>query len=279
MRPAKSVSPEPSGNHERFIPHVPQITRAEADPHSRERAALRQENRAQAERIEQLEAQIRALEDFSAMAAHELLKPLILAEATAEMVLDRTASRLDLVSEDDLKRMTRASARVRLMVEALLADSRQGGKALQREKVDLARVVGECLDLLKPDIDAKGARVVVDPMPIVDGNRAMLNGAVGNLVANALKYGSRSNTEIRIGITREGMGWTFTVDSHGRQIPARERTIIFDPWRRGQNERRAKGAGLGLAIVRRIVERHGGEVGVLPLNGRGNRFYFTLPAA
>ncbi len=98
-------------------------------------------------------------------------------------------------------------------------------------------------------------------------------------MANALKYGSRSNTEIRIGVTREGMGWTFTVDSHGRQIPARERTIIFDPWRRGHNERRAKGAGLGLAIVRRIVERHGGEVGVLPLNGRGNRFYFTLPAA
>ena len=278
MRPANRVSHEPRSDHERFIPHVPQITRADADRHSQEKAALRRENRSQAERIRELEAQVASLEDFSAMAAHELLKPLILAEATAATVLDRTASRLDLVSQDDLQRMTRASSRVRLMVEALLADSRQGTRALQRERVDLARVVGDCLDLLGPEIDAKGARVVVDPMPIVEGNRALLNGAVGNLVANALKYGSRSNTEIRIGIAREGGGWTFTVDSRGRQIPARERTVIFDPWRRGQNERRARGNGLGLAIVRRIVERHGGEVGVLPLNGRGNRFYFTLPA-
>ena len=278
MRPANRVSPEPGSDHERFIPHVAQNTRADADRHSQEKTALRRENRAQAERIRELEAEVAALEDFSAMAAHELLKPLILAEATAATVLDRTASRLDLVSQDDLQRMTRASARVRLMVEALLADSRQGNRALHREKVDLARVVGDCLDLLRPEIDAKGARVVVDPMPIVDGNRALLNGAVGNLVANALKYGSRSNTEIRIGIAREGLGWTFTVDSQGRQIPARERTVIFDPWRRGSNERRARGNGLGLAIVRRIVERHGGEVGVTPLNGRGNRFYFTLPA-
>jgi signal transduction histidine kinase len=278
MRPANRVSPEPGSDHERFIPHVAQNTRGDADRHSKEKAALRRENRSQAERIHELEAQVAALEDFSAMAAHELLKPLSLAEATAATVLDRASSRLDLLSQDDLQRMTRASARVRLMVEALLADSRQGNRTLQREKVDLARVVGDCLDLLRPEIDAKGARIVVDPMPMVDGNRALLNGAVGNLVANALKYGSRSNTEIRIGIARENGGWRFTVDTPGRQIPARERTVIFDPWRRGQNERRARGHGLGLAIVRRIVERHGGEVGVLPLNGRGNRFYFTLPA-
>ena len=114
---------------------------------------------------------------------------------------------------------------------------------------------------------------------MVIGNKALLNGAIGNLLANALKYGPRAHGEIRVAVERGGIGWIFEVDSPGRPIPARERTVIFEAWRRGYNERRAKGSGLGLAIVRRIVERHGGEVGVKPLEDRGgNRFYFTLPA-
>jgi len=213
------------------------------------------------------------------MAAHELLKPMILTEATARMILERSKTRLDLVSQDDLQRMTRASARVRLLVEGLLIDSRPGSGALKPERVDMASVVESCLDLLQPEIDAKGARVVVDPMPVVIGNPALLHGAVGNLLANALKYGSRSNSEIRIAVERLGASWVFQFDSHGHTISPSDRTAIFEAWRRGQNERRAKGSGLGLAIVRRIVERQGGEVGVLPLDGRGNRFYFTLPAA
>jgi signal transduction histidine kinase len=276
MRQANSVSRE--RGQERFIAQVAEggseaITRLKHD-----NAALRRENEALRDCVDSLETQVRSVEEFSAMAAHELLKPLILAEATATMILERTTSRLDLLSQDDLQRLVRASGRVRLMVEGLLADSRQSGAPMVRESVDLAPVVNDCLDLLKPEIDAKGARIVVDPMPIVSGNRALLRGAVGNLLANALKYGSRSNTEIRIGVANEGTGWIFSVDSHGRQIPARERSLIFDAWHRGQNERRANGAGLGLAIVRRIIERHGGEVGVMPLKGRGNRFYFKLPA-
>jgi signal transduction histidine kinase len=244
----------------------------------RENHVLEGENLSLTERVRALESELRAVEEFSAMAAHELLKPLILAEATATTILERTASRLDLVSQDDLQRMTRASARVRLIVEGLLAGGRRGTGALKRDRVDMASVVNHCLELLKPEIDARGARVVIEPMPMVIGDQALLCGAVGNLLANALKYGSRSNSEIRIRVERGTNGWVFTIDSHGRQIAARDRAVIFDAWRRGHNERRAKGAGLGLAIVRRIVERHGGEVGVLPLESRGNRFYFTLPA-
>ena len=279
MRPAKRISQDPVTDQDTFIPDIPAVSSSTELAHLRhELTAERRSRRISEQRIHELEDQVRSLEDFSAMAAHELLKPLILTEATATGILERTASRLDLLSQDDLQRMVRASARVRLMVEGLLASSRQGDVAIKREQVDLAAVVSDCLELLGPEIKAKHARIVVDPMPIVSGNHALLSGAVGNLLANALKYGSRSETEIRVGVDRQGVGWTFMVDSQGRQIPARERTVIFDPWRRGSNERRAKGAGLGLAIVRRIIERHGGEVGVTPINGRGNRFYFTLPA-
>ena len=115
------------------------------------------------------------------MAAHELLKPLILSEATATGILERAHTRLDLVSQDDLQRMIRASARVRLLVEGLLADSREsGGEALRRERVDLALIVQHCLELLGPEISARRARVVVDPMPVVLGNWALLNSRIVN---------------------------------------------------------------------------------------------------
>jgi len=275
MRAADSVLQNPRNGYERFIPEHA----AEDAKSSRDRGLLERHNRELRERVRLLEAEMRSLEEFTAMASHELLKPMILAEVTASTILERASSRLDLVSQEDLERMTRSSARVRMLVEGLLLDSGRGSGALKLEQVDMASVVKSCLDLLKPEIDARGARVVVEPMPVVNGNQALLNGAVGNLLANALKYGSRANTEIRIAVERRAGSWVFEFDSHGRAIAARDRTAIFDPWRRGHNERRAKGAGLGLTIVRRIVERHGGEVGVMPLNGRhGNRFYFTLPA-
>jgi signal transduction histidine kinase len=277
MRAANEISHEPGDGRHRLIPHDAGDVREQLARLGQEKAALGRANRELEQRVRDLEAQQRSLEDFSAMAAHELLKPLILSETTATSILERSYSRLDLVSQDDLQRMIRASARVRLLVEGLLAEGRQNGGALKRERVDMALVVQHCLELLDPEIRAKRARVVVEPMPVVSGNKALLNGALGNLLVNALKYGPRDNGEIRIGAHQKAVNWIFEVDSPGRPIPSPERSAIFDTWRRGQGERRAKGAGLGLAIVRRIVERHGGEVGVLPLDGRGNRFYFTLP--
>lgn len=213
------------------------------------------------------------------MAAHELLKPLILTEAMTVSVLERTHSRLDLASRRDLESVLHSSARVRLMVEGLLEESRQNGRVLRREHVDMADVVQDCLDLLAPEIKARSARVSVEPMPVVVANAALLNGAMSNLIANAIKYGPRSGGEIRVGAARGGTGWVFEVDSAGKPIPERDRSAIFEPWQRGVGERRARGAGLGLSIVRRVVAIHGGEVGVQPINGRGNRFYFTIPAS
>jgi len=72
--------------------------------------------------------------------------------------------------------------------------------------------------------------------------------------------------------------WRLIVEDQGKGIPASERERIFEPYYRGAGERRARGAGLGLAICRYIVERHGGHIGVAPAPGGGNRFWFTLPA-
>jgi signal transduction histidine kinase len=106
----------------------------------------------------------------------------------------------------------------------------------------------------------------------------MLSGVFGNLISNALQYGPREGGEIHVSAERSEAGWTFSVNSPGPAIPERDRQRIFEPWQRGWGERRARGVGLGLAIVRQVVERHGGQVGVTSPTGAGNQFFFTLPA-
>jgi two-component system, chemotaxis family, sensor kinase Cph1 len=242
------------------------------------------ENRRLAARIEELERERaqqdrehRELKDFVAMAAHEMLNPLVMTEAYAMLIAERSGYGLELESRHDLSTLAAVSARARLTVEALLNDARDSDRPLTRQHVDLSQVLEQCLDTLEPEIRAREARVDVDPMPVVEGNPALLAGVFGNLLSNALKYGPRDGGAIHVSVARSDAGWTFAVQSPGPAIPSRERERIFDPWQRGREERRVKGAGLGLAIVRRIVERHGGEVGVTSPSESTNRFFFTLP--
>ena len=229
-------------------------------------------------RVAELEDEQARLKDFAAMAAHELLQPLVMTQSYAEMLSERTRHGLDLDSRRDLDALIRISARVRRLVEALLADAREHHAPLRMERVDLKEVVADCVRSLDFEIREQHARVDIDPMPVVNGDPALLSGVFGNLLANALRYGRRDGTDIHLSVTRSDAGWTFTVDSPGPAIPAAERQRIFEPWARGRGERRSYGAGLGLAIVRQIVERHGGQLGIMSPDGHGNRFFFTLPA-
>jgi light-regulated signal transduction histidine kinase (bacteriophytochrome) len=205
-------------------------------------------------RVEQLEREKAAVEAFAAVAAHELVEPLVMTEAYATMVSDRLDHDEHADSRRDLDALSRSAARMRLLVETLLHDARSSGREVVREPVDLNRVVGDCLALLAPEVAARGARVELEELPTVEGEEALLSGLFANLLINALKYSPRNATAID-----------------------EDRDRIFEPFHRGTGERRARGAGLGLATCRRIVERHGGRIGVRPANGSGNVFHFTLP--
>jgi signal transduction histidine kinase len=229
-------------------------------------------------RVEELEREHVRLENFAAMAAHEMLKPLVMSEGYATLIGDRMNHALDLDSRRDLDAIVRISSRVRLLVEALLMDARDSRRPLPRQQVDLAEVMRDCVRLLKAEIEIRDFNLEIDPLPIVEGDPALLSGVFGNLLANALKYGPRAGGDIHVSAERTEAGWTFAVQSPGPALPEETRERIFEAWERGPSERRARGSGLGLAIVRHIVERHGGEVGVRSANGSGNRFFFTLPA-
>jgi light-regulated signal transduction histidine kinase (bacteriophytochrome) len=239
---------------------------------------LEREIEALSARVEALEREKAQMESFAAVAAHELVEPLVMTEAYASIISDRLSGSEHDGSRSDLQTVGRSMARLRLLVESVLHEARSRTHPIERRQVRVNALVADCLALLQPEIDSREARVVVGELPNATADGPLLGGVFGNLLINALKYSPRRGAMITLGGAVELGRHRYWVDSEGPVIPTDDRTRIFTSFQRGRDERRANGAGLGLSICHRIVTRHGGEIGVEPLGDEGNRFYFTLPS-
>jgi hypothetical protein len=169
---------------------------------------------------------------------------------------------------------------VRLLVESLLLDAAADARPIEKPHVDLNVIVEESIRLVRADVLGQDARIEVEDLPHVRGDPPLITSLYTNLLMNALKYGPREGTAIRVGRGAADDEQELFVESNSPTIPVDEREQIFEPYQRGRHERRARGAGLGLSICRGIVRRHGGRIWVRPAEPEGNRFCFTLgPAA
>jgi signal transduction histidine kinase len=232
-------------------------------------------------RIDQLQRERDAAEGFAALAAHELMSPLVLTEACVALATERLNPSEATELLQALNVLGRGASRTRRLVEALLHEARASTRPIRHDIVDLDVLARDCIDLLGPEIEARSAQIELNPLPHVAGESELLGGLFTNLLMNALKFNPRQGGAVRVAAQRDGELWTIFVDSEGPPIPLEDRDRIFEPYHRGRGERRVRGAGLGLAICRRIVERHGGVIGIaepVSADADGNRFYFTLPA-
>jgi signal transduction histidine kinase len=241
------------------------------------RAGLESETASLRARVAELEQARDRLEDFAALVAHELVKPLSVAQSCVDGLLGHAGTRLDAGAHVDLEIVATACTNARMLVEALLADAQQRNSVTERQLVDLTRLVRDCVAVLTPEIERARARVELGQLPVVHGNAVLLGIVFRNLLGNAVQHGFGPGREIRVSAEPSEGAWTFAVDSPGPPIPEEDRRQMFEAVWRGNSRRRAGGAGLGLVLVRRIVERHGGEVGVTSPDGSTNRFFFTLP--
>ncbi len=228
-------------------------------------------------RAEQLERSNRDLTDFAYMAAHDLRAPLTALGGAADLLVRRSGAALNEESQRYLAAILGQVGTMGRMISDLLDYCRTGSGDEKREEVDCNEVIAEVLGYLAPEIAEAEAHVIVNLLPSVEGERTQLHQLFQNLVSNALKY-RRPEGRARVEVKAEEIGpeLVFSVTDAGIGVPAEQRDEIFQMFRRLPNERE-KGTGIGLAICKRIVDRHGGRIWVDPTSGGGLCFCFTLP--
>jgi len=221
------------------------------------------------------------LERFAVAVAHDLTEPLHTIVGLADLTTRRLGDRLDDDSRQYLDHIRGGARRLRRLLDALLEYSRTSQRAMLSERVSSGQAARHVVDGLAARIAEAQATIVYDPeaLPLVQADPAMLELVLQNLVSNALKF--RGDDPPRIVITAQPHGdgmWCLAVADNGIGIAPAHREAIFDLFARLQPADVYPGSGTGLALVKRIVERHGGEIGVESVVGEGSRFWFTVPA-
>lgn len=180
---------------------------------------------------------------------------------------------------DALRYISASTVKFQRLIDALLLLSRTGKQELRYETIDVRGVVDTTLLSLRQSIESSGAEVIVDPLPPVVGDVTAIGQVFANLIANALKY-LQPGRPGRIHITGASRGGEvhYQVSDNGAGIPASSQRRLFQVFQRFHPEL-APGEGMGLAIVKRIVERHGGKVWAESQEGVGTTFHLTLPAS
>ena len=219
------------------------------------------------------------LERFTYTVSHDLKSPLITIKGFAGALLgDVAVGRTDRLPED-LKRIILAADKMSELLNGLLELSRIGRIVNPPIIVSMEKLALEVLELLAGSLQLRSAKVTVQPgLPAAYGDPQRLSEVLQNLVENALKFPAAGGVpEIEIGFKTVGDQTAFFVRDHGQGIDARHHETVFGLF--NKLDSRSEGTGLGLALVRRIVEFHGGRIWVESAGlGQGATFYFTLPA-
>ena len=224
-----------------------------------------------AERTAQLEASNRALESFSYSVSHDLRAPLRAVTGFSKLLLDQEGPKLSPEAQRYLGVIDANGRRMGNLIDALLALGRVSHEELNKAAIDMGRLAQEVADELAPS--RPGARIEIGPLPPALGNATLLKQVLLNLVGNALKY-SANVPAPRVEVRAEG--GRYVVSDNGAGFDMAYVDKLFKPFERLHTEREFEGTGIGLAIVKLIVERHGGRIKASSTEGGGASFSFTL---
>lgn len=233
----------------------------------------------------QLQERNRELQDFAYVTSHDLQEPLRKIQVFGDRLTQCAATRLEPTEVDYLRRMTSAAKRMQSLIEALLAYSQVATRSREHAAVSLQSVVDAVISDLEFRLEQTRATLeVVGPLPHVLGDATQLAQLMQNLLVNALKYcrpGVAPHIRIRAEPCRlrdDRPGFSTTVEDNGIGFSNEYAETIFGVFTRLHTRDEYEGTGVGLAICRRIVERHGGDISAHGQPGQGARFVFTLPA-
>jgi PAS domain S-box-containing protein len=226
---------------------------------------------------ERLEHSNRELEQFAFMASHDMQEPLRKIEMFGNLLQERAAGLND-TDRSYVARMRDAASRMREMVEGLLQLSRITTQGQAFAPVDLSQAVSQALLDLEIQIQRSGARVEIGALPVVEGDPLQLRQVLQNLLGNALKYHQPDTPpEVKVFSRADSEKVQIFVEDKGIGFDPQDAERIFQPFQRLVGRSQYEGNGIGLAICRRIVERHAGEIAAYSQPGQGSTFIVTLP--
>jgi PAS domain S-box-containing protein len=227
----------------------------------------------------ELERSNRDLQQFAYAVSHDLQEPLRVSTSYLRLLEERYDDQLDDRADKYIGKAVSSAERMKAMINALLDLSRVGTRGEEPAPADAEEVLKRILGSLERAIEDANAKVTHDPLPTVMADEAQLAQIFQNLIANAIKFrheGKRPHVHISAG--REGDEWLFSVADNGIGIDPEQVDRIFQIFQRLHTEEEYPGLGMGLALCKRIVERHGGRIWVASKVGHGSTFTFTLPA-
>ena len=196
----------------------------------------------------------------------------------AQLLQRRYQKKLDTDADEFIGFMVDGARRMQALIEGLLAYSRVGSRGRAIEAVTSKTAVDEAIRNLKSSIDASGAKIEIGDLPVVAADHMQLVQLFQNLISNAVKFRTGDSPRVEVAAERGEEEWIFTVRDNGIGIDARYAEHVFTIFQRLHSQEEYPGTVIGLAVCRKIVERHGGRIWVESGREGGSAFRFTIPA-
>ena len=217
------------------------------------------------------------LQQFAYVASHDLKEPLRMVSSYCQLLERRYKGRLDEEADTFIHFAVDGAHRMAVLINDLLAYSRVETRSQSFESIDCEKVLEIAETNLKSSIEESSTTVTHDPLPRVMGDGSQLMQVFQNLIGNAIKFRRDESPEVHVSARQDGREWTFCVRDNGIGIDHEHRDRIFQIFKRLHNREKYPGTGIGLAVCRKVVERHGGRIWVESETDQGSSFYFSMP--
>jgi light-regulated signal transduction histidine kinase (bacteriophytochrome) len=217
------------------------------------------------------------LQQFAYVASHDLKEPLRIVASYTQLLARRYKGKLDADADEFIRYAVDGANRMQWLINDLLAYSRVTSQDQVLEEVDCDSVLEEVLSDLRVAIEESRAVVTHDPLPRVMADRGQLGQLFQNLIGNAIKFHGKEPPQVHVTAERKPDEWAFSVRDNGVGLDPQYAERIFVIFQRLHDREEYPGTGIGLAICKKVVERHGGRIWVVSQIGQGATFHFTLP--
>lgn len=219
------------------------------------------------------------LEHFAYIASHDLQEPLRMVASFTELLARRYQGKLGSDADEFISYAVDGAKRMKQLINDLLAYSRVGTRGNPLIATDCRAVLAQAKTNLAMVIEENRAMITAEELPTIDGDEVQLTQLFQNLIGNAVKFHGHEPPAIEIRAEKQNEEWLFSVADNGIGIEPQHYENIFTIFTRIHGRKDYPGTGIGLAICKKIVERHGGRIWVTSGNGHGSTFFFTLPLA